>query len=116
LSDAPEFKTKWLRNIVAQSDRWMPRSSDFPIAFLLSLLTNIESLILPAEWHGLSVPGEEGDEVYRSVSDLIHLLVTRANDTGLTHQPLQKLHTLYPTRHVDEQSRLERIWNTFFHS
>jgi hypothetical protein len=104
LSDAPDFKTTWLRNIVEDNDEW-GRPFDYPVAFLLSLLTNVESLVLPGKWHGHSVSTrEEEDDLYHSVSDLVHLLVTRANDTELIHQPLQKLHTLHPMADVCNQS------------
>lgn len=106
LSDDPEFSTSWLRKIVEHTDEW-EKPFDFPVAFLLTLLTNVESLILPKEWCGPSVGNRRVgsvDELCRSGFDLVDLLISRANDVELRDQPLQKLHTLHPTHDVDTQS------------
>lgn len=91
---------------------------DFCVPFLLSLLPNIESLALSGFWAISNVTKdpevgyddyddeEEGDQARRNnalVRDLVKLLVDRANDEELSDQPLSKLHTLHPTRDIDQQ-------------
>lgn len=91
---------------------------DFCVAFLLSLLPNIESLALSGYWVLNTVTEDphvyytnyddedERDQDLRTdalIQDLVKLLVDRANDEGLHGQPLSKLHTLYPTRDIDTQ-------------
>ncbi|OAQ62803.1 F-box domain-containing protein [Pochonia chlamydosporia 170] len=103
LNNDPDSTATWLKNIAQHTDE-DERPFDGPITFLLSLLPNVESLILPEIRHEcLDTGGEEG-EFNRSVHDLLHLLVTRANDAKLDDQPLQKLHTILPTPNILEQS------------
>ncbi|KAK8078986.1 Cys/Met metabolism- pyridoxal phosphate-dependent enzyme [Apiospora phragmitis] len=82
---------------------------DCAVAFLLSLLPNLESLALSEEWGEQNVtcrnptmPG--ADDV---VPNLLHLHVTRANDVGKVAAdqdcPLRKPRKLRPTRDVDSQ-------------
>jgi hypothetical protein len=79
---------------------------------LLSLLPNLESLVLDKTWSALperNFTGPEttrsgtentGDDWERAVPDLLHLFITHANDVGglKTDQdcPLRKLRTLHP--------------------
>ncbi|CAH0056843.1 unnamed protein product [Clonostachys solani] len=99
----------WFDNIVADRDQY-DEQVDYPLAFLLSLLPNLESLTLPGEWRPASVftqpdDWEPVDDIQKGVQDLINLLVTRANDTEnvMGDQPLRKLHSLHPTKNVDTQ-------------
>lgn len=106
LSDDPGFNARWLRNIMKGYGERVWRF-DFPTAFLLSLLNNIESWLLPLEWHENFAEDEEWtgaeEQFNRSPLALVHLLTTRANDVELKDQPLQKLRIIYPTPGVDTQ-------------
>ncbi|VUC37536.1 unnamed protein product [Clonostachys rosea] len=99
----------WFDNVVADRDE-LDELVDYPLAFLLSLLPNLESLALPHEWRASSVitrpdEWEPTDDIQKGVQELIHLLVTRANDTEHVKgdQPLRKLRSLHPTKDVDTQ-------------
>ncbi|KAK7985695.1 hypothetical protein PG988_003317 [Apiospora saccharicola] len=99
----------WVDRIIA--DRCGP-GPGYAVAFSLSLLPNLESLVLDKTWSALperNFTGPEttrsgtentGDDWERAVPDLLHLLITRANDVGglETDQdcPLRKLRTLHP--------------------
>ncbi|CAG9955330.1 unnamed protein product [Clonostachys rosea f. rosea IK726] len=99
----------WFDNIVADRDEY-DELVDYPLAFLLSLLPNLESLTLPKEWRPSSVfslpdDWEPVNDIQKGVQDLVNLLVIRANDTEkvVGDQPLRKLHSLHPTKNVDTQ-------------
>lgn len=82
---------------------------DTALVFLFTLLPNLESIALDKELGRETVapdpsawPRESwNDAIYQfrhSVRDLVALLVERANDETLTHQPLSKLRVLHPTQ------------------
>jgi hypothetical protein len=110
--------SKHLADLDANLDEWLDLmfgvdageetgTFDRAIAFLLTLLTNVETLLLPFQWRGGGVSRHVFDEDGRVLSDrflsdpplrnLIHMLVTRANDKTLKDQPLQKLRALRGT-------------------
>lgn len=100
---------EWAAQISADKDEYKDKVEvDFPLAFLLTLLVNVESLVLPSRWGPSCVEPAEAlggdlDKVQRGVADLIQLLVARANNSNLKEQPLQKLRVLYRTPDVDTQ-------------
>lgn len=90
------------------------REIDAAVVFLLTLLPNLESLALYADWTTQTVvpdpervPDAAGDdETYqfdRHIHDLISLLIERANDETRINQPLSKLRVLHPTYNIIEQ-------------
>jgi hypothetical protein len=104
LNDDPEFYTYWLKGIVGEYSDWR-RPFDFQTAFLLTFLTDVESLILPPQWKDYVVMGHETDEDVgkHRVSDLIQQLSLNANDPSLENQPLQRLRVLHPTPDANTQ-------------
>ncbi|KAK8044232.1 F-box protein [Apiospora rasikravindrae] len=105
----------WFANIV-NDEYGLAGEPDYPVAFLLSLLPNLESLALGNEWWdgdrhprpaSLGLEGGLYGDRPSAASDLLHLLVTRANDDGGLEAdqdcPLRKLRILRPIYDVDEQ-------------
>lgn len=96
----------WLVKIITDADEF-DEVVDFTVAFLLSLLPNLESLTLSRHWKGMSSIGESRHipghltDLERWVPELVHLLVTRGNTPGFVDQPLQKLRLLNSTADVD---------------
>ncbi|XWW98022.1 hypothetical protein V2A60_006018 [Cordyceps javanica] len=93
----------WLREIVRDVDYCFEgdQEAEFNIPFLVSLLTHVETLILPEEWCDFDVlilPDSK-----HPVAAMMQLLVTRANDRTLKDQPLQRLRAIYPAREIGEQ-------------
>ncbi|PQK08072.1 hypothetical protein BB8028_0001g01510 [Beauveria bassiana] len=92
----------WLEEIVRDLEyynREIP-FAEFGVPFLATLLVNVETLILPAEWCNHCIITSR-DSSRHIVTSLLRLLVTRANDKALKDQPLQKLRTILPARNVD---------------
>ncbi|KAK3190628.1 hypothetical protein K4F52_003319 [Lecanicillium sp. MT-2017a] len=110
LNSDPGFSRDWLENIVEYTTL-SNDDVDFPAAFLLTLLPNVESLALPREWHIATATGDHTKVWHRetlnatnkSASALVSLLVMRANDPNMSYQPLQKLHTINPTENIDTE-------------
>lgn len=93
LSDGEDgLGAKWLRESVRYSFR--PggfEGSNFGVGFLLSLLSNVESISMPYCWDGYSSL-ETGPQ--HPIASLLELLIRRANDENLQNEPLQKLQTI----------------------
>lgn len=105
-SSDPQLTTHWYQNIVNFPGYTAWRVGfHYPIAFLLTLLTNVESLALPQGWRGPSHFQEMATRAERlcDVATLIQRLIKHANNAELDDQPLQKLRMLYPTRNIDAQ-------------
>lgn len=104
---------QWLQRIMEDDDQW-EEPCEFGLAFLMSLLVNVESLILPGVWTSanaepLSHREEDLDHVQSEVSQLMQLLVKLAND-GTTHPwPLKKLQKLLPSRDPDGQMGMDML-------
>ena len=114
LDSSPEFAEQWFEHIVNKQS-FLYDEVDHPAAFLLSLLPNVQTLILDRKWTEITVDVSEPedalpvDDFGRRTHDLIELVVNRANDTSLGGQSLSKLHTLHPTYGVDQQSGVNTI-------
>ncbi|KAJ6789596.1 hypothetical protein PWT90_09061 [Aphanocladium album] len=115
LSDGYErLDTLWLREIardVEYRDAGGDEKAEFGIPFLMSLLVNVESLILPDNWCKESL-FTDPESATHPVTALMQLLVMRANDASLKSQPLQRLRAILPTKDVDEQhgTDIERLF------
>ncbi|GAB0146156.1 hypothetical protein EsHS_00006566 [Epichloe bromicola] len=92
-SSDPQLTTHWYQNIVTfpGSTAWRG-PFHYPMAFLLTLLTNVESLALPQGWRGPSHCQQVAPRAERlcDVATLIQRLIKHANDAELDDQPLQK--------------------------
>ncbi|KAH8884419.1 hypothetical protein GQ53DRAFT_810949 [Thozetella sp. PMI_491] len=118
LSDDPRFLSTWVDRIIADEDEYTT-PMDFPVAFLLSLLPNIESLTLSKEWRAASAVTmlpqeweEDLDDLDQTVPLFVQSVITRANDNASENQPLQKLRILHPTQDIETQfgTRLASIF------
>lgn len=119
------IRESWfLEAIDADADQWLEHiledvsgydePCDFGLVFLMSLLVNVESLILPGSWSSVNaeprLDRQGGVEPYQyQVSQLMQLLVNLANDGTTREWPLKRLRKLHPTCGPDTQFGEEMI-------
>lgn len=110
LDSSPKHAKQWFRGIVRECPGFSDYVVDLPVAFLLTLLPNLESLGLSRDWTASNVETElyEGsdvpaDDLARRIPELTGLVIERANNELLQGQPLAKLRVLQPKHDVDDQ-------------
>lgn len=117
IDSGSEYIDEWLTHLRPRDDddRYTENTVDYDAALLLTMLPNLESLRLTAEWTALTVDcvGKNEDEIRDTFSlrirDLVQLIVKRANDDSLHGQSLSKLHTLHEMTDVDGQAGIDMI-------
>ncbi|KAJ3479368.1 hypothetical protein NLG97_g8340 [Lecanicillium saksenae] len=98
-ADDDELVSRWMREIVRDVNSVDHHSNrdepNWAVPFLLSLLTNVESLIMPNYWH------PKFDTVLapsHPITQFLQLVIKRANDKSLDNAPLHKLSAIGPNR------------------
>lgn len=86
--DDPSLARRWHHHVLHDN---VSAAVDYAAIFLLSLLPNLETLSLPADWEIVNAVGPS------DASDLLRLTILRANDTSVPGpRPMRKLAHLYP--------------------
>lgn len=116
--DDVELCDRWYQRIV--QPEVVEDEGPFEEALLISLLPNLEELRLSDSWSEDLIEPEEShypediSETQKTVSKLLRLLVSRANDPTLKNQPLAKLRILHPTNTYGSQFGIDLITFTPF--